>query len=201
MIELVVATTNKKKKEELIALLKGLKVKVLDLEQFPPRRKVKEDAPTFIGNAIKKAKYVAKVTGKLALADDSGLEVFALGGHPGVRSARFAGRKKDDRNNNSKLLRLLKGIPLKERKAQFTCAVAICHKDGFLKTAQGRCIGKIGYEMLGNYGFGYDPVFIPRGYKKTFAQLGAKVKNKISHRSLALRKAKKIIKAYLLKYS
>lgn len=201
MIELIVATTNKKKKRELKALLKGLKVKVLDLEHFPPRGKVKEDQPTFIGNAVKKAKYVAKVTGKLSLADDSGLEVEALGGLPGVRSARFAGRKKDDRNNNLKLLRLLKGVPLKERKAQFTCAVAIVYKNGFSKTTQGKCLGTIGFKMKGRYGFGYDPVFIPRGYKKTFAQLGAKIKNKISHRSLALGQARRIIEDYLSKYS
>lgn len=201
MIELVIATKNKKKKEELKALLKGLKVKVLDLEQFPPRRKVKEDAPTFMGNAIKKAKYVAKITGKLALADDSGLEVFTLGRQPGVRSARFAGPQKDDRNNNLKLLALLKGAPLKKRKAQFICAVAIADKNGFLKTTQGKCPGQIAFGMQGSYGFGYDPVFIPRGHKKTFAQLGPKIKNKISHRSTALAKARKIIERYLLKYS
>ena len=201
MIELVVATKNRKKKEELKTLLKGLKVRVLDLEQFPPRRKIKEDAPTFVGNAIKKAKYVAKVTGKLALADDSGLQVFALAGRPGVRSARFAGPKKDDRNNNLKLLRLLKNYPLKKRKAQFVCAIAIADKNGFLRTPQGKCPGHIALGMQGSYGFGYDPVFIPGGYKKTFAQLGPKIKNKISHRFIALSKARKIIEGYLSRYS
>jgi XTP/dITP diphosphohydrolase len=201
LIELVVATTNKKKKEELKSLLKGLKVRVLDLEQFPPRRKIKENASTFIGNAIKKVRYVAKVTGKLALADDSGLEVFALAGRPGVRSARFAGPKKDDRSNNLKLLRLLKNCSLKKRKAQFVCAVALADKNGFLKTAQGKCRGRLAWEMQGSYGFGYDPVFIPHGYKKTFAQLGPKIKNKISHRFIALSKVRKIIEDYLLRYS
>lgn len=200
-MELVVATKNKKKKQELNILLKGLKVKVLDLEDFPSRRPAKEDGLTFKENAVKKAKYAAKTTGKLTIADDSGLEVFALGGLPGVRSARFAGRKKDDRNNNLKLLRLLKDTPSKTRKAQFVCAVAVADKNGFLKTAQGKCSGIIGFKRQGHFGFGYDPIFIPHGFKKTFARLGPKIKNKISHRSIALKKARKIISAYLLKYS
>lgn len=201
MKELVIATKNKKKKQELKSLLKGLKVKVLDLEQFPSRRKVKEDQLTFVANAIKKAKYTAKTTGKLSIADDSGLEVFALGNRPGVRSARFAGRKKDDRNNNLKLLRSLSDLPLTTRKARFVCAVAVADKSGFLKSTQGTCLGWIGFKMQGHFGFGYDPVFIPRGYKKTFAQLGPRIKNKISHRSIALRKAKRIISQYLAKSS
>ncbi len=201
MIDLVVATKNKKKKQELKILLKDLKVKVLDLDDFPSRRSVKEDGLTFKENAVKKAKYAAKTTGKLTMADDSGLEVFALGGLPGVCSARFAGRKKDDRNNNLKVLRLLKDLPFNKRKAQFICAVAVADKNGFLKIVEGKCSGRIGFKIQGHFGFGYDPIFIPRGFKKTFAQLGPRIKNKISHRSVALKKAGEIISAYLLKCS
>ncbi len=194
-MNLILASRNPKKVEELARMLGDLvRVRsVRDLPQDVPE--VVEDTETFIGNAVKKAVWVAHWTGELALADDSGLEVMALGGRPGVYSARFAGPKKDDYENNRKLLSLLEGI--RDRSARFVCAVAIADPKGLLGVCRGEVWGRIAEEMRGESGFGYDPVFIPDGYDQTFAELGPGIKDKISHRKIALERARYLLKIYV----
>ena len=192
-MELIIATKNSKKEKELAELLNGLDVKVLSLKDFPDMPEVEEDGKSFRANAIKKAVVTAKHTGKICIADDSGLEVKILGNRPGIYSSRFAGEEKNDENNMEKLLRELRGIPFSRRNARFRCAVAIARPDGKVNVVEGRCEGVIALKKKGSSGFGYDPVFIIPEHNKTFAELGPEVKNKISHRARALKKAKKII--------
>ena len=197
-MELVIATRNKHKLREIKALLKGLPVDVFSLESFKGVPDVIEDGKTLEDNAVKKAVQISRFLKKLAVADDSGLEVEYLNGDPGVYSARFSGKGATYKSNNEKLLRLLKGVPLSKRKACFRCVIVVADKGKVIGVAEGRCSGNIGFESKGHNGFGYDPLFIPGGLKKTFAQIRASRKNKISHRSKALAKAKKIIAKYLL---
>jgi XTP/dITP diphosphohydrolase len=140
----------------------------------------------------------ARFTGRLCLGEDSGLSVDALGGAPGIYSARFSGGNKSDIKNNLKLLRLLKDVPLAKRKARYVCAVALADKRGLIGVAEGECFGLIASEPKGSAGFGYDPLFYIPKYKRTFAQLGEKIKHKMSHRYFALRKAKRIIHKYIV---
>lgn len=140
---------------------------------------------------------IARFTQKLTLGEDSGLCVDALGGRPGVYSSRFSGKDKSDLKNNLKLLKLLGDLSLSRRKAHYICAVALADKDGLIAAVEGRCSGVIGFEQKGKFGFGYDPLFIVPGHKKTFAQLCPTIKHKISHRYRALEKAKKIIQKYI----
>ena len=200
MKKLVIATTNKKKKRELKALFKGLNIKLLSPDDFKNIPKIKEDGGTFKENAAKKAVITSKFTNELTMADDSGLEVDALGGRPGVFSARFSGRGADDLKNNKKLLRMLGHVPSCSRKAAFKCVIAIAKNGVLLKIVEGKCRGQIGFEMRGESGFGYDPLFIFRELGKTFAELDLKIKNQISHRARALGKAKKFIACYFKKY-
>ncbi|MDD5044660.1 MAG: RdgB/HAM1 family non-canonical purine NTP pyrophosphatase [Candidatus Omnitrophica bacterium] len=196
-LELVVATKNKKKLGEIKDLLKGLKVKVTSLADYAHPPRIIENGETFKENARIKALKISAYTGKLTLGEDSGLEVAALNNAPGVRSSRFSGKNKSDKQNNLKLLRLLEGFPLKERKARYRCSVALADKKGLVFEAEGGCSGLIGFKEKGYSGFGYDPLFIIPKYKKTFAQLGLKVKHKMSHRYRALKKLRKVISAYL----
>lgn len=200
MFEIVIASRNKEKKRELKALLKGLKIKVLDLNDFPAAPKVEERGKTFDKNARTKALTIARFTKKMTLADDSGLEVKALDGKPGVRSARFAGKGATYAANNRKLLKLLAGVPKQKRKARFVCAIAIADKDSLVGKTKGECSGWISFTPRGTSGFGYDPLFIYPKYNKTFAELGPKIKNRISHRARALKKARSIIQKYLRRY-
>ncbi|MFH1856133.1 MAG: XTP/dITP diphosphatase [Candidatus Omnitrophota bacterium] len=193
MVKLVIATRNHNKKSELVKLLKGLKVKILTLEDFKEAPCVEEDGDTFKANAVKKAKEIADYTGFLTLADDSGLEVDAIGGAPGVYSARFSGKGANDAKNNRKLLKLIKGIPEEKRKARFVCTIAVAKKNKLLKVVTATVFGRIAEKTSGVHGFGYDPVFIPRSFNKTFAELGPEIKDKISHRAKALEKAKKFL--------
>lgn len=194
MIDLVIATTNKNKIKEIRDMLEGMPVNVVGLSdgnwQIP---KIVEDGKTFRENAIKKAQTIAGITGKITLADDSGLEVDALGGQPGVCSARFAGENATDRENNLKLLQLLKDVPCDRRNAQFRCVIAIALPQGKAEVVEGICRGDIGFSEKGGQGFGYDPIFIPIRYNKTFAELSMSAKNKISHRGRALEKAKLVL--------
>lgn len=209
MFEIVLASRNKAKKRELKALLQDFKinpvparrygVKVSDLDDYPSAPEVEERGRTFDENAKSKALAIANFTKKLTLADDSGLEVKALGGKPGVRSARFAGEGATYAEINKKLLKLLLGIPKSRRKAKFVCVIAIADRDGLIGIARGECSGRISFTPRGNYGFGYDPIFVYPKYNKTFAELGPKIKNKISHRAKALKKARAIIQTYLRK--
>jgi len=199
--ELVVATKNKKKLEEIKEILKGLDLKISSLINYNRIPRIIENGRTFRDNAIKKAVKIARFTKKLTLGEDSGLCVDILRGKPGVYSSRFAGKNKSDARNNAKVLKLLEGMPLNKRKAHYVCAVALADKDGLLNVVEGRCNGFIGFDLKGKYGFGYDPIFVIPKYKKTFAQLGPRLKHKMSHRFRALEKAKKIIQKYIEQYS
>jgi len=185
---LILATKNKGKVREIKHVLKPLKLKVLSLLDLPKAPDIRENGRTFLANAVKKASIIAKKFRQVTLADDSGLEVKALRGQPGIRSARYAGANPTSRKLCMKLLRTMKNK--KDRSARFVCTVAICGPGKRLKIIQGICKGMIIDRMLGSHGFGYDPVFMPEGYTKTFAQMPLKLKNRISHRGRALRKAK-----------
>lgn len=199
MMDLVIATKNKNKIREIKALLKNMPIQVLGLDdgkwQIP---EIIEDGKTFKDNAIKKAQTIANITGKIALADDSGIEVDVLKGEPGVYSARFSGEKATDRENNIKLLNLLNDIPADRRGAQFRSVIAIATPQGKAEVVEGVCRGGVGFSERGGQGFGYDPIFIPAGYNKTFAELSLDIKNKISHRGRALEKAKLILERFLI---
>ncbi len=194
--ELVVATKNKKKLKEIKEILKDLNLKITSLADYKNAPRIIENGKTFKENAVKKAIKISSFTKKLTLGEDSGLCVDALGGKPGIRSSRFSRADKSDDKNNLKLLKFLNGLPLSKRKAHYSCVVAIADEDGLVGAAEGKCSGVIGFELKGKSGFGYDPLFIIPKYKKTFAQLGLKIKHKMSHRFCALSKAKKIIIKY-----
>jgi len=198
-MELVVATKNKKKLGEIKEILRGSNLNIVFLEEYPNSPRIIENGKTFKENAIKKAVKVAHFTKKLTLGEDSGLCVYALGGRPGIYSSRFSGKNKSDAQNNLKLLKLLEGLPSSKRKAYYACAVALADEGGLVGVVEGRCSGVIGFELKGTSGFGYDPLFLIPKYKKTFAQLGEKIKHKMSHRYHALEKAKKVILKYIEK--
>ena len=193
---LVVATKNKKKLEEIKEILGDLNLRITSLADYDNLPRIIENGKTFKENAIKKAVKIARVTRKLTLGEDSGLCVNALKGKPGVYSSRFAGKGKSDLKNNLKLIKLLEGLPLNKRKAYYYCAVALADKDGLVAVVEGKCFGLIGNALKGRFGFGYDPLFIIPKYKKTFAQLGARIKHKMSHRFNALLRIRKIIQDY-----
>jgi XTP/dITP diphosphohydrolase len=200
MTEILVATHNHKKRRELKALLKEFKrIKVLDLDDLeiaPPN--VVEDGKTFRQNAVKKAVTVSKFFKEgLVLADDSGLEVEALDGKPGVRSSRFARARATDEENNEKLVKLLEDVPSAKRNAKFVCNIALAKNGALLGNFEGIVKGKILKKSRGSNGFGYDPLFLPESYKKTYAEMSPSFKNKISHRGTALKKLKKSIRKYL----
>ncbi len=192
-MRLVLATRNEGKVKEIREALSGLEVDLLTLSDFPEVPEVHEDGATFSENAKKKALTVAKFTGLPALADDSGLEVDALGGMPGVRSARFAGEGADDDANNRKLLELLKGLPPERRTARFRCVLALAFPDGEVYTVEGTCEGLIAEEPAGEGGFGYDPLFLIPEEGRTFAQMTREEKNSLSHRGRALRKLREVL--------
>jgi XTP/dITP diphosphohydrolase len=186
MKELVVATRNAGKIRELELLLQGAVEKILPIGSYPGIPDVDEDGTTFAENAVKKARFAAQATGIPALADDSGLVVDALGGRPGVYSARFAGEGAGDSANNLKLLATIAGIPPQGRTAAFHCVLAFCLPDGACRTFEGRLPGIILEEHQGGGGFGYDPLFLVPEYGQTLAQLSLEIKNRISHRGRAL---------------
>lgn len=192
-MEIIIASTNKGKLKEIKKILADLEIKILSLDDYPQMPSITEDGQTYEANAIKKAKTISKVTGKVTLSDDSGIEVDFLNGAPGVKSARFGGDSLTDTERNQRLLELLKKVPLSERSARFKCVVAISIPNGEIKTVSGECEGFISFEPKGNQGFGYDPIFIPNGFSKTFGELGGRIKDKISHRAEALLKAKEIL--------
>lgn len=196
-MEIVVASRNSAKIAELTKLLSHLEIKVLSLEDFPDIPEVVEDGATYEENATKKARAVAKATGKMALADDSGIEVDALRGVPGIKSARFGGEDLTDHEKNMKLLKMLEEVPDDERGATFQCRVAIAGPGKTLKILEGMCRGGISREPRGGRGFGYDPIFTPVEYNQTFAELSPEVKNKISHRGRALEKATLFLEGYV----
>jgi len=188
--ELVVATSNAGKLRELREMLAGFPVRVRGLEEFETIPPVEETGKTFAENARLKARYYSEALGRVVLADDSGLEVAALGGAPGVHSARFAGvtGPERDRANNAKLLRLLGERPLEERQGRFRCALCLWGEEGMLLEVEGELEGLIATEPRGENGFGYDPLFYVPELGKTVAELPAEEKNVLSHRGRALRK-------------
>ena len=189
---LVIATSNAHKLEEINYILNGVFKEILSLKNFPELGPIRETGTSFRENALLKARTVYRHTGLLTLADDSGLEVDALKGAPGIYSARFAGREHDYAANNRKLLQELKNIPDEKRGAQFRCVVAIVGEN-IDRVAEGIVPGHIIHEMRGSGGFGYDPLFIPNGFDRTYAELGESVKNRISHRAIAFTRAKEIL--------
>ena len=194
---LVLGTKNKDKLRELKRLFSLSKIKVLSLVNFTPCKDVYENGKTFEANAEKKARIYSLHTRCLTLADDSGLMVNGLNGLPGIYSARFAGKHCNYRDNNSKLLRSLHGLPASKRKGKFICVMALYDNGKSIETVKGECRGMIAFNQRGKNGFGYDPVFIPDGFSKTFAELSPATKNRISHRGKALRAAKKVVLNYL----
>lgn len=192
-MKIVLATGNQGKVKELAAILSDLDIEVFSLKDFPQVGEIIEDGKTFEENAIIKAKTVCETVNLISLADDSGLEVDHLDGAPGIFSARFAGEGKSDLENNMKLLSLLSDVPMEKRTARFRCVIAICTPEGECFTADGTCEGLVGFEMKGEQGFGYDPLFYLPEYDETFAQLDPVLKNRISHRGRALAKAKHIL--------
>lgn len=185
---LVLASQNPKKSSELDALLRPLGWQVQALSRFTADSPV-EDAPTFVENALIKARHAARISGLPAIADDSGLEVAALGGAPGVRSARYAGEPSDDAANNRRLLAALSGVPAAERGARFVCALVLLrHADDPVPViAVGTWPGQILDAPRGDGGFGYDPLFLVPERQRSAAELGADEKARLSHRGRALR--------------
>jgi XTP/dITP diphosphohydrolase len=194
---LLIATRNSKKKKELQSILGDWDVELLTLDDIEEMPEIEEDGTTFAENAIKKARVISDLSGFITLADDSGLEVDALGGAPGIFSARFAGIDANDEKNNSKLLTLMQHISEVDRTARFVCVIAIATPGGIIKTAQGVCMGKIEMDRRGQGGFGYDPIFTPSGFSESFAELSDAQKNQISHRGKALREAKPLLQQIL----
>jgi XTP/dITP diphosphohydrolase len=192
-MKIVLATNNLYKIREIKGILTGISAEVLTLEDFPGFPQVEETGDTLEENAIIKAQKINKFTGLPSLADDSGLEVEALKGAPGVRSSRFAGEQCSFKDNNLKLLRLLNGIPWEQRGARFVTVVALVKNVSSIRTVQGEIQGIIDLEEKGENGFGYDPVFYVPELKKTFAQLSPEEKNRISHRARAFKKAGELI--------
>ncbi|MFW6332263.1 MAG: XTP/dITP diphosphatase [Thermodesulfobacteriota bacterium] len=185
---LVIATRNKGKTAEIRELLKAFPLEIKDLDDFGPIPEVEEDGETFDENAYKKASFAAKVLGFPALADDSGLTVEALGGAPGVHSARYAGDNATDADRNKKLLKEMADRSDRgaDRRAAFECVISVAVPTGAALTYEGRCEGEIAREPAGDRGFGYDPVFYYPPLNKTFAQMTRAEKNSVSHRGKAL---------------
>lgn len=194
---ILMATRNKGKMVELRENLKNLELEILTLDDIEDMPILEEKGSTFLENAVSKAQMAAKISGLVTMADDSGLEVDALGGQPGVYSARFAGEPTDDQKNNQKLLQLMKGLPYEQRTARFVCVIAIVFPDGSIHSAEGKCEGIILEELRGSGGFGYDPLFYIPNMEKTFAELDLDEKNSISHRGKALEKAAAILERFL----
>lgn len=194
-MKLLVATRNRHKLQEIRAILDLPHLTILGADEVPGLPEVEEDGATFEANAIKKAAALARASGMWSLSDDSGLEVDALDRAPGVYSARYAGGHGDDRANCEKVLRELGARP--DRRARFRCVLALAAPGEATRTVEGRCEGTIAHEIRGTHGFGYDPIFIPSGHDRTFGELPAELKNRISHRSAALREAANAWRALL----
>lgn len=188
MFDLVLATKNKGKAAEIAALLLSVDVRVRTLDEFPAIGDIPETGASFAENALIKARAVARATGLTALADDSGLEVAALSGAPGVYSARFSGPEATDAQNNAKLLKLMAEVPWQNRQARFVCVIAVSAplQGGVELLAEGAWAGRIALRLAGEKGFGYDPLFLDEELGLTAAQMEPKQKNARSHRGAAL---------------
>lgn len=189
MLQMLAATTNRNKVREFLEILKDLegKIDIVTQDTIPGFPKIEENGSSFEENAKKKAQEASAYADMAVIADDSGLSVDALGGAPGVRSARYAGDNATDSDRIEKLLKEMKGK--RDRSAKFVCAAAIAYRGEIVKVFTGEIKGTIAEKPAGKNGFGYDPVFIPEGFSKTFAELTGEEKNTISHRGRAMRKA------------
>lgn len=186
-MKIVAATGNKHKIEEIESITRKFGMNVITkAEAGVGDLEVEETGTTFEENSLIKAEAIMKATGMPAIADDSGLEADALNGAPGVYSARFSGEGATDESNNAKLLKLMENIPDDERSARFVSVVTLCFPDGTVVAARGECPGTLRRSPRGDGGFGYDPLFVPVGYDKTYAEISAEEKNIISHRAKAL---------------
>ena len=195
MRELIVASRNKGKVREIKELLANLPFKVTSLLEYPHIPEIIEDGKTYRANALKKAREVARATGKMAMADDSGIEVRALGGAPGIYSSRFAGQGASEKARNKKLFAMLKGVPMPKRQARYRCVIALVDAKGReLGVVQGTCSGYVTTRDIGKNGFGFDPLFFLKRYNKTFGQLPPELKAKISHRARALKKFRLLLR-------
>ena len=198
--DLLVATTNPGKFAEVQAFLENLRLRVISLGALTDPPPVIEDGASFEENALKKAGTLARFSGLLTLADDSGLEVDALGGAPGIYSARYAGEPGDDTRNNEKLLRELAGVPRDGRAARFVCALALCvpQPNGVKEwTVSASCEGEIAFGPVGALGFGYDPLFFYPPLNKTFGEIERREKAAVSHRGKALKKLAELLPSLL----
>jgi XTP/dITP diphosphohydrolase len=193
MKTIVLATRNKHKILEIKTILSDIAVELLTLHDFPQVPELKEEGATFRENSLQKAEAVAAHTKLPALADDSGLEVFYLSGRPGVISARYAGAGASDDQNNRKLLGEMLGVPPRRRRAQFRSVLTLLGSE-LKEVTEGICPGMLAESPRGTNGFGYDPIFLPDGFSRTYAELTAEEKNRISHRAKALAAMKEILK-------
>jgi XTP/dITP diphosphohydrolase len=183
----VIASTNPGKIAEVREIMAGLPLVLLTGDDVGGWPEVEETGDTYLANALLKAHAVAARTGMAALADDSGIEVDALDGAPGVRSARFSGDRATEADNNAKLIASLAGVPAERRTARYRCVAVLVTPDGEEIAGVGSCEGRIGTEARGAGGFGYDPWFVPEGEARTMAELSPEEKHAISHRGKALR--------------
>ena len=192
--KILLATGNPGKAGELADLLKGVPFEMVSLRDFNLPAEIDEPADTFEGNAIIKAEVYARMSGLLTLADDSGLEIDALSGQPGVHSKRFAGEDATDEERVQIVLQRLEAVPWEQRAARYRCVLAIARPDGDTVTCEGICSGIIGHEVRGSGGFGYDPVFYLLEFDKTVAELSLEEKNQTSHRARAAKQAVELLK-------
>ena len=190
MRKIIFATGNAGKMKEIREILKDLDAEVLSMKEAGVEADIVEDGKTFEENAVIKAKTVCELTGEIALADDSGLEIDYLNKEPGIYSARYMGEDTSYGIKNANLIERLEGVPDEKRTARFVCAIAAAFPDGTVKTVRGTMEGRIGYEEAGENGFGYDPIFYLPEYGCSSAELSMEEKNKISHRGKALRAIK-----------
>ncbi len=194
-MDIVFASNNQGKVREVRAILEGSDIRIHSLADLELHIDVEENGHSFLENALIKAETIAGLIKRPVLADDSGLEVDALGGAPGIYSARYGGPGLKDEERLQLLLDEMKDVPDAKRTARFVCVMALVFPDGTNLTARGTVEGSIIHEAQGNGGFGYDPAFLPRGFSDTFGILSAETKNRISHRSMALLKMKKLLDA------
>ncbi|HOA80922.1 MAG TPA: XTP/dITP diphosphatase [Defluviitaleaceae bacterium] len=197
MRRIIFATKNKGKIVEINEIMKELNLQILSLEEAAIDIEIIENGSTFEENAIIKVKEIMKITNDIVMADDSGLEIDYLNGAPGVHSSRFEGENTPYDIKNNKILDMLKGVAEEERTARFVCVIAAGFPDGQIITTKGVIEGIIGYEIKGENGFGYDPIFYVPEYKMTTAQMSSQLKNQISHRAKALNKMKELLKIRL----